>query len=175
VSQGIRFTGGPNLPPTIEMNGETYVVQVVPASAQGSNPAASRVVKNGAATLTADESGALCLFSTAAGYTYTLPAAAPGLWFDFLITTTITSVAAKVICASGDFILGSFLQSPDGTDAVAAHAANGSTHVAWSANGTTTGGYAGDSFRLTAISTTQWVIQGLGLATGSEATPFATS
>lgn len=47
---------------------------------------------------------------------------------------------------------------------------------AWSADGTTKGGYAGHSFRLTAISATQWVIQnGLGLATGTEATAFATS
>ena len=137
-----------------------------------------KVFSGAARTLDAADSGALCLFSTAAGYTYTLPAATAeniGVWFDFLITVTITSVAAKTICASGDFIVGSFFQSPDGTDAVAAHAFNGTTHVAISENGTTTGGYAGGSYRLTVINATQWAIQGLGLATGSEATPAATS
>lgn len=133
------------------------------------------VFSGAAKTLTAEDSGALCLFSTAAGYTYTLPAAAVGLYFDFLITTTITSSAAKVICTAGDFILGSFLQSPDGTDPVAAFAADGAADLAISMNGTTTGGYAGDWFTLTAISSTQWAITGFGLATGSEATPVATS
>lgn len=135
----------------------------------------TRKIYNGVATIAAEDSGALCLFSTAAGYTYTLPPAQVGLWFDFLVTTTITSVGAKTICATGDFIVGSIFQSPDGTDLVAAHAANGTTHLAINMNGTTTGGYAGDSYRLTAISTTQWAIQGLSIATGSEASPFATS
>lgn len=134
-----------------------------------------KVYSGAAATLSAEDSGALCLFSTAAGYTYTLPAAQPGLWFDFAVHTTITSVAAKVICASGDFIVGVFTQGTDGTFTQAQHAANGTTHVAWSGNGSTTGGLVGDRFRLTAISTTQWFIEGYGTATGTEATPFATS
>jgi hypothetical protein len=176
VSQGIRFTGGANDNPTVEMDGKTYVVPLAnPKAFEGSNVVNGRQVIDAAATLTADDCGALCLFNLAAGFTYTLPAAQKGLWFDFLVTVTVTSVAAKVICASGDFILGGFIQSPDGTDDLAVHAANGTTHVSWNGNGTTTGGYQGDFFRLTAISGTQWVIQGLGLATGSEDTPFATS
>lgn len=134
-----------------------------------------RIVKTGAATLTAAESGALCLFNAAAGFTYTLPATAVGLWFDFLVTVTVTSVAAKVITPASSFIVGSFLQIPDTAAQIVAHAANGTTHVSWNGNGTTTGGYAGDRFRLTAISSTVWAIEGIGLATGSEATPFATS
>lgn len=134
-----------------------------------------RVYSGAARTLTADDNGALCIWSTAAGYTYTLPAAEAGLWFEFYVQTTITSVAAKVICASGDFIVGTFLQGTDGTFTTGFHDANGTTHVAWSGNGTTTGGIKGDRFKLTAISGTQWVIEGFGSATGSEATPFATS
>lgn len=173
----IRFTAGPNLPPTMEMGGRTYALQCIPADAQGSNIAATRVVKNGATTLTAADSGALCVWSTAAGYTYTLPTASPGLWFDFVCTITITSSAAKVITASAsEFILGTFLQGTDGTFTFGFHDANGTTIRAWSGNDSTTGGIKGDSFRLTAISTTQWVIsQGIGNATGTEATPFATS
>ena len=138
-------------------------------------PGTRKVFSGLAKVLTADDNGALCLWTTAAGYLYTLPAAQLGLWFDFLVHTTITSVGAKVICATGDFLVGSFIQSPDSTTLLAAHAADGSTHVSWNGNGTTTGGYAGDFFRVTAISSTQWVIQGLGLATGTEATPFAAS
>lgn len=139
-------------------------------------PTSVRPVYAGAArTLTAADSGAMCLFSTAAGYTYTLPAAEPGLWFDFVVHTTITSSAAKVITASGDFLVGNFIQSTDSTYTSASHAADGSTIVAWSGNGSTTGGLIGDWFRVTAISETQWHIYGMGRATGSEASPFATS
>lgn len=134
-----------------------------------------RKVINEAKTLVAEDSGALCLWSTAAGYLYTLPAAQPGLWFDFLVTTTITSSAAKVIAASGDFLLGVFTQSTDGTYTTAQHLANGTTIVAWSGNGTTTGGINGDWLHIVAISTTQWAVYGFGSATGTEATPFATS
>lgn len=135
-----------------------------------------RVVKTAAATLTTKDSGALCLFNAASGVLYTLPTAEAGIFFDFLVTTTITSGSAKVITASAsEFLVGSFLQIPDTAAQIVARAADGTTHRSWVGNGTTTGGYAGDSFRLTAISATQWAIQGIGLATGTEATPFATS
>jgi hypothetical protein len=136
----------------------------------------NRVVKNAATTLTAADSGAVCVWGAAAGYLYTLPTAQAGLSFDFVVAVTISSSAAKVITAStSEFILGSFLQIPDTAAQIVARNADGSTIRAWSGNGSTTGGWAGDSFRLTAISATQWVISGIGLATGTEATPFATS
>lgn len=139
-------------------------------------PSGKRVVKTAAATLTAADSGALCVFNSAAGDLYTLPVPEAGLWFDFVVTVTITSNAAKVITDSAStFLLGTFVQSTDGTYTSALHSANGTTHRAWSGNGTSTGGIKGDWFRLTAISATQWVIVGMGSATGSEATPFATS
>ena len=53
--------------------------------------------------------------------------------------------------------------------------ADGSTHVAISAAGTTTGGLLGERYSLTAISTTQWVIHGVCHGAGTLATPFATS
>lgn len=134
-----------------------------------------RTVKTAAATLTEADSGALCVFATAAGYTYTLPSAVAGLFFDFVVNVTITSSAAKVITASGDFLIGNFIQSTDSTYTSASHAANGTDIVSWNGNGTTTGGYIGDWFRVTAISDSQWQIHGMGRATGSEATPFATS
>ncbi len=172
----IRFTRGPNFPPTIEMSGQTYVVQCVPASAQGANLGNSRVVKTAAATLLPEESGALCLFNLAAGFTFTLPTAAKGLWFEFQVTVSVTSSTAKLITASAsEFLLGHFVQSTDGTFTQAFHAANGSTIRAWNGNGSTTGGLVGDWFRVVGLSATQWAIIGWGSATGTEATPFATS
>ena len=136
-----------------------------------------RTVKTAAATLTAEESGALCLWNAAAGFTYTLPAPQVGLTFDFLVTVSVTSVAAKVITNAGTvFLVGGFLQHPDAAaDVSVVRAANGTTHVAWSGNGTTTGGLIGDTVSVTCISATQWAVSGYGTATGAEATPFATS
>lgn len=176
MSQGIRFTGGPNDNPTVEMNGVTYAVPLAnPKAFPGSNVVNGRQVIDAAKTLTADDCGALCLFNLAAGFTYTLPAAEKGLWFEFLVTVTATSAVHRVACATGDFLLGAILQSPDGTDDVITVAANGTTHLAWEGSGTDTGGIIGDNFKVTAISGSQWVIQGINTATGSEATPFKTS
>jgi len=140
-------------------------------------PGGFRTVKIGAAAvLTAADCGALCVWSTAAGYLFTLPAPQVGLWFDFVVDTTITSVGAKVLTdAATTFIRGAFLQIPDTAAQIVAQVANGTTHRSWNGNGSTTGGINGDSFRLTCVTATQWEIQGIGLATGTEASPFATS
>jgi hypothetical protein len=127
-------------------------------------------------TLTAKESGALCLFDRAAGVVYTLPAPVIGMQFEFMTTVTITSNAAKVITNSASvFLLGDVQMIIAGSATTLAAAANGTTHVAISSNGTTTGGVIGDRYRVTAISSTQWVIDGFVSGSGSLASPFATS
>lgn len=127
-------------------------------------------------TLKASESGALCLFDRAAGIVYTLPAPAVGMQFEFATTVTITSNAAKVITdAATTFLLGSIDQMVNTSATTLASLANGTTHVAISSNGSTTGGVQGDRYRVTAISATQWVIDGQVSGSGTLATPFATS
>lgn len=136
-----------------------------------------RKVLTGATTLTAKDSGALCLFNTAAGYTFTLPAPVIGLYFDFLVTVTITSSAAKIITDAGTtFMVGTIVNvDGDTSDALVGFSANGSTHVAISMNGSTTGAILGTRVRLECITSTLWAITGTVRATGSVATPFATS
>ena len=56
-------------------------------------------------TLSVDETGSTCLFDRAAGIVYTLPLAVPGLVYDFVVTTTVTSNAAKVITGAGTELL----------------------------------------------------------------------
>lgn len=132
-------------------------------------------VKTGAATLTADDSGAVCLFNAAAGFTYTLPPVQVGLQFEFWVSTTVTSIVARIACATGDFMLGTILQSTDGTFVTAPHDANGTSHLAWEGNGSTTGGIKGDWVKLVGLSDTQWAVTGYNQATGTEATPFKTT
>lgn len=127
-------------------------------------------------TLLAKESGALCLFDRAAGVVYTLPTPVIGMQFEFATTVTITSNAAKVITAAAtQFILGDLNVILVGAATTLAAAGNGTTHIAISSNGTTTGGVIGDRYRLTAISTTQWLVDGYVSGSGSLATPFSTT
>ena len=128
-------------------------------------------------TLSVDESGSTVLFDRAAGIVYTLPLAKPGTYFDFVITTSITSNAAKVITGVGTELLIGTLASvdTDTSDAMAGFSGNGSTHVAVSMNGTTTGGLLGTAFRVSCVSATRWIISGMNRGSGVVATPFATS
>lgn len=127
-------------------------------------------------TLVPKESGALCLFDRAAGVVYTLPTPVIGMVFEFATTVTVTSNSHKVITAAGtQFILGNLQMILVGAATTLAVAGNGSTHVAITSNGSTTGGVIGGRFKLTAISSTQWLVDGYVSGTGSLATPFATS
>jgi hypothetical protein len=129
-------------------------------------------------TLLPEESGALCLFDRAAGVVYTLPTPVEGMKFEFATTVTVTSNAAKTVTGTpaSQFILGTmFGYTTDATE-IDGFSADGSTHVAISSNGSTTGGVIGDRYTLTAISATQWLVEGnIFCGTSTPATPFATS
>ena len=126
--------------------------------------------------LTAIQSGALCVFDNTAGAIFTLPAAAVGLYYDFVVAVASSSNSHRVACTTGDFLLGSIMiHATDDTGLSSAHAANGTTHLAIQLDADTVGRLAGGKFRVTAISGTQWVIEGDLLGTGTIATPFETS
>lgn len=140
--------------------------------------AARKIISDGVATrtLTAKESGALCLFDLAAGVVYTLPTPSIGMFFDFMVSKTITSNAAKTITnLSTELLLGAVALVNDAATTAESFLADGTTIRALSSNGTTTGGIAGDRYRVTAISSTQWLIEGVLINSGTAATPFATS
>lgn len=131
--------------------------------------------------LKAEESGALVVFDIASGAVVTLPAPVEGMEFDFLVKTTITSNSAKIITdtIASEFIVGAIMFGADAsaseTTLINAFAANGSTHVAVTSNGTTTGGKRGTTLRLVGLSSTLWAISGVEIGSGAIATPFATS
>jgi hypothetical protein len=128
-------------------------------------------------TLLAKESGALCLNDRAAGIVWTLPTPVEGMTFTFFTTVQRTTNSYKVITAAGtQFLLGAVMAG-DATIATSGDVftADGSTHVALTIDGDTKGGFVGEKFTVTAISTTQWAIHGLLIGTGTMATGFATS
>lgn len=144
------------------------------------NTRSANVISGQGATrsLNANESGSLCLFDRAAGIVYTLPTTPiAGTYFDFMVNTTITSNAAKIITGSAtELLIGSLASiDTDTSNAVAAWTGNGSTHIAVSMNGTTTGAIAGTKLRFTCLSSTKWMVEGVNLGSGTVATPFATS
>lgn len=147
---------------------------------------AKRQVISGATTLTAAQSGALCLFNTAAGYTFTLPVITAdnvGMWFEFLWTITNTSAATKIITGQAtDLMIGGVITYVDATTPGAnpgpkGFSFNGSTHIAFTCGGsdTTAGGLAGTRVVLHATALLKWTISGTVFAAGTIVTPAATS
>jgi hypothetical protein len=138
----------------------------------------ARQVLNGWTTgrvLKAGESGALVIFNTAAGQAITLPAIASrdvGMYFDFLITVTGTGTYSITTSDAATFIIGAIDSSStavaEGGDTFAA--AGTETAILFDAD--TTGRLVGTSIRLTAISTTQWAVEGTMMGVGTLATPF---
>lgn len=134
--------------------------------------------------LTAAQSGSTCVFDSAAGIVYTLPAAAVGLTFNFAVTVTITSGAAKVITKTiaSEFMAGGVINAGPDTPGAGPgpkqFPADGTSHVSISMNGTTTGGAKGTSFTLTCVSSTLWVCTNgcvASITSQTIANPFATS
>lgn len=128
-------------------------------------------------TLSVDESFSTILLDRASGIVVTLPLAVPGLTYDFIVTTAVTSNSYKVITGAGtELLIGGYTNiDTDTSNAVAAFTGNGSTHIAVTMNGTTTGGLAGTKLRFTCLSTTRWEVEGINLGSGTVATAFATS
>lgn len=127
-------------------------------------------------TLLPSESGSLVTLGVASGATLTLPAAAEGMQFDVGVVVSRTSNSYKIICTSGDFLIGAYIA---GDSAVATSGdvftGDGSTHVALTFDGDTKGGLVGGRLRFTALSSTQWYVEGYIVGTGTMVTAFTTS
>lgn len=139
---------------------------------------AVQVISDGVATrtLTAKEAGAICCLDSAAGVVYTLPTPVAGMTFTFVTTVSRTSNAHKIITnLATEFLLGAVALINNAATTGEAFGADGTTIRALSSNGTTTGGIIGDRYTITAISSTQWFIEGVLIQSGTAATPFATS
>lgn len=144
-----------------------------------------RTVLSAATTLTAAQSGALCTWPAAAGFTYTLPiitAGNVGMWFEFLCTITNTSGVCKVITGQAtDLIVGGVHTGVIATTPAANPGPKffefATDKVACNMGGadTTSGGVVGSRIRLEAVALLKWAITGNIIAAGTIVTPAATS
>lgn len=154
---------------------------------QGDNPALeltkSNVVAGSGATvtLTPQQSASTIMFDRAAGIVYTLPAPEIGLRYRFLVSVAATSNTYKIITsagtifATGALTINTVNATPGANDGPKTFQGNGSTHIAVSMNGTTTGGLIGTWIDCVCVSATAWQVCGHVVASGVVATPFATS
>lgn len=129
-------------------------------------------------TITANQSGSIFVGDRAAGIVWTLPTGAAGLYFDFMITTTVTTNNYKIITAAGtELLLGGVLSDDtDTSDAIAFFPSLAATsNIAVTMNGTTTGGLAGTCLHFQCLSTTRWMVSGTVMGSSTVANPFATS
>ena len=125
--------------------------------------------------LTAEQSGALCLFDAADGVIYTLPAPAVGLQFDFLITVAGSSNAYSIDTDAATTFIGGGVAAVSTTVAEGgdSFSATISSTVSCDFDSAVTGRLVGTAVTLTCLSSTTWGISGTIHGVGTLATPFA--
>lgn len=163
-------------------------IQITGAGPGTTNPSLTGQIRQvvpvtAAVTLTAAQSGALVVWTTATGATVTLPAPVIGLNFDFLVAVTNTGTACKVITSAASvFIGGSPLTYINNTTPGANPGPKGflfdsgaSVAVLFGGTDTTAGGIAGTRFRLECVSATLWIVSGTIVAAGTIVTSASAS
>ncbi len=116
-----------------------------------------------ATTLSADQSGAVVLLDqSASAYDITLPAAAVGLSFTFVITVKHGSddAAFNIACAGSDIVYGKsvvFSTAGDEVKYQRAEIAGANTKIVFTRNVATTGGLEGDTVTLVCGASGQWI------------------
>lgn len=162
---------------SVDLGGEDLYVNAIYTGNTGPN----QLVKGGSANVdnvttstfapSASQTGNTIILNVATT-TVTLPAPVVGLTYTFVVGTAAT--AQKVITNAGTvFLSGSILTNKAGV--VTGNVADGSTDVSINLNGTTKGGFIGDTFTVTCVSTTEWGVSGICQGSGTLASPFGTS
>lgn len=173
-------TGAATLSSTLAVTGvATFTAAPV---FNGGRTASVNASSSATVTLTAAQSGGTFLLDRAGGTSYTLPSPAVGLNYRFLVSVLQTGGANVVVTAGASvYLVGAVLGfsgekvTPSSTLGPYQFAANGSSHIQFTTNGTTTGGGIGTWLEVVCISTTLWYVYGENNSpSGNQATPFST-
>ncbi len=138
----------------------------------------SRIVAVSDSTLTVTEAlhdGKIITLNRAAGIAVTLPAAAAGLEFTFIIQNTFTAAATIKSVSGADVMIGHATMGNDSDNTtVDWQALASSTYDTINMFGTSnsTGGIAGQRITIKGLATNLWFVEIQGDAAGTEATPF---
>ena len=124
-------------------------------------------------TLTANDSGKVLVLSVAGGLTVTLPSAAPGLNFKFIVGTTFTTAGQINTAATDELYVGTLMIVDPATatdmNAFSADVSNDDTIDLGSIE---QGWLVGGWFNLVALSDTRWHVEGQLVGDATLATPF---
>ena len=135
-------------------------------------------VEGATRTLHPSESGALVLLDRLAGAVITLPAptANAGIFYDFAVPSNLGSNTTQIITSSGSiYLIGGILNVDDDSAFADDWYVTGSSAVSINFNGGTAGALVGTNFRLTSISASRWIVNGMVSASGTVTNPFRTT
>jgi hypothetical protein len=156
--------------------------KAVVAGSDGYVPHRIHIIADGAAVvLSSADSGGLVVMDKTDGSLTTLPeitASTIGMTFEFQWPASYASGDQKIITgAAADLIVGTILMFDTDTltDPLSVITFNGSSHIACLINAVTDGGLLGSWLRFTAISATQWLIQGVLHHSGGVSSPVSTT
>lgn len=128
-------------------------------------------------TLTAAQCGQAFALDAATGVVYLLPATFPtaGCTYDFYVTVSVTSNAHEIETNNAAHFFGGapFMIAAGAT--LATGQCNGTSHIAYKTNGTTTGGLIGTHIKATVLSATVAWLDGVNAGSGSLATACSAS
>ena len=124
-------------------------------------------------TLTANDSGKVLVLSVAGGLTVTLPSAAPGLNFKFIVGTTFTTAGLINTAATDELYVGQLnIVDPASAGDMDSFSADVSNDDTIDLGSIEQGWLVGGWFNLVAISETRWHVEGQLVGDATLATPF---
>jgi hypothetical protein len=122
------------------------------------------------------QSGTTFTLNRAAGCTVTLPTPVVGTNYSWIVSTSVTSNSYKIITSAGSV----YMQGVDNASYATAGAGamfqgNGTSHISFNCNGTTTGGLIGTTITAYCLTSTLWHVVAQNFGSGTLATSFGTS
>jgi len=109
----------------------------------------------------------------------TLPTAAVGLVYEFLVITTVSAGTTSITTATADKLYGSVLRTVDGLSAThdATHTQvdsnTGTNDNTFTMNATTQGGIIGTYLKVIGMKANAWYITGTNIGSGTQITNFS--
>lgn len=143
-----------------------------------SSDMSTRIVDCTASTLAVTEAlhdGKIITLNRAAGIAVTLPVPVAGMWFRFVVQTTFTGAASIKSVAGTHIMIGHAIMGNDSDNTTVmwqALAASTFDTIDLFGTANSTGGIAGQTIDIKALSSTVWMVEIQGDAAGTEATPF---
>ncbi len=120
-------------------------------------------------------SGKTLVLDKADGLAITLPAAAAGLKFRFIVKTTFSSASSIKSVSGADIMIGYALMGNDSDNTVVrwpSIAADTADTIDLLGTANSTGGMAGQEIEIEGLAANLWFVKIVGDAAGTEATPF---